>query len=560
MKFAGRWIAMAGFVILVLWKMIFYLTIIDTALGFSFLVLVPLLLEEVIHEGERNRAEKWLYQVMLCSLPFAGAGVIAVTLPPGRDAGWWAAVWLFYTMLIAFGGLMRLLGRGIRPREETVIDAGLIYIAVGGVWLVLASGGFAPFLPYSGTIVQLTAIHFHYAAFVLPLVTGFFGRYLAAERKQRIGKPYLILTVGVMAGPFLVALGLDQGPPTEVFTVGLYVLILAWLCIWWLWISVDFKGWVKIGLRAASLLLLMTMVFSFTYSLGLMKETYWLGIDGMLKWHGAYNAFGFSLFAAMAWRGAHPSKRFEYTNFPVSRLRGNGYVGNDIIYDQGWTEVQTHAVGLVSEWEKLRSADFKPGRLDRTVKQFYTATGRFDMKAHVHWKKGFRRLSVWSHRMTSRMGQINIPLSGEVEMDGEIVSIADDKDGRNQVRAWIRRNKQTEAPIFTALYSSHRKMDEGYMNIGLPFPRGVMTGVLRPLNDDRNGLVLTSVLRDNAAGDEGVYFTLGDWTFRTPLKEVFHVEPGKEGELRATHHMSLGPVPFLEITYLLTKKNGGELD
>ncbi|UOQ44432.1 YndJ family protein [Halobacillus salinarum] len=449
-----------------------------------------------------------------------------------------------------FWGIMRLLGRGFSPIEETTIDIGFIYIAVGGGWLVLSSGGFADFLPYQEPIIQLTAIHFHYAAFVLPLVTGFFGRYLYASRKS-LGRAYTVLACGIMAGPFLVAIGLDQGPPLEVVTVGVYVILLAWLCSWWLIIARDLTQWSKVGLRLASVLLLMTMGFSFAYSLGLLMETYWLGIGGMLKWHGAVNSFCFSLLAVLAWRGVHPGKRYDYGDFPVSRIRGKGYVGDKAVYEYDWVNNFENVDGLISNWEDYNSHAFSSSKVSESVKHFYLSPENFQMKADIQWEKGFGSLSHLIYRITKRLGQINLPPNKVIDMEGEIVAIKDDEDGRKHVRAWIRRNAQTKEPIFTALYSSHEKDGERYMNIGLPFPRGTMTGVLRFLNQDNGGLILTSIRRKDAKGDEGVYFSLGDWTIRTPLREYFYVYENEKGLLSAYHYMSIGKLPLLKISYQL---------
>ncbi|TGB01903.1 YndJ family protein [Halobacillus salinus] len=555
MKKPGRWIALVGFILLIVWNSIFHMTRIDAALGFSFLVLVPLLVEEVVKHQE-NRAEQWLRAVMQTSLPFAGAGVISVTMPPGQEAGWWAFVWFFYTLMLAFGGLMRLAGRGVRPLEETVIDVGLLYIAVGGAWLVISQSGWASFLPYTQTIVQLTAIHFHYAAFVLPLVTGFFGRFRSAGnrvRKQYTERPYHVLCIGVLIGPFLVAIGLDQGPPVEVVTVGLYVLILIWLAVWWFWLSVELPSWGSSAIRLASLLLVGTMILSFAYSWGLMSEAFGVSIGQMVSYHGLVNAFGFSILVTLAWRKASPPQRHPFTTFPVSNLRQRGYVGNDAIYRNGWAETYRREEGLVPTWKVFRSHHFDPTHVHPDIRKFYLRTDQFTMEADVRWEKRFRAFSKLSCSVTRKFGQINLPLTGRMNMSGEIVSISDKQDGREQVRAWVRKNEKTDEPVFTALYSYHKRASETYMNISLPLPLGTMTGILRPEHDGREGLVLTSHLRPDSRGDEGVYLTFGSWTIRTPLREWFHVSV-RDGDLAARHQLAVWGIKFLTIDYILKEK------
>ena len=54
---------------------------------------------------------------------------------------------------------------------ELSIDAGLIYLVVGGIASVMVGADLRP-LGFSATIVLLTAAHFHYAGFVLPVIAA----------------------------------------------------------------------------------------------------------------------------------------------------------------------------------------------------------------------------------------------------------------------------------------------------------------------------------------------------------------------------------------------------
>ncbi|WP_431801756.1 YndJ family protein [Halobacillus andaensis] len=554
MKKSGVLLSSAGSVILILWLILFDMSIIDTALSFCFLILVPLLLEEVVRCNKNNRAERWISNVMVTSLPFAGAGLLSVALPPGREAGGWALVWLFFTVLLAVGGIMRLAGRGWLPVQETVIDIGLIYIAVGGVWLVLSSGGMGRFLPYSDTIVQLTAIHFHYAAFVLPILTGLFGRWLVSYKNGAAGTPYTVLAGAISLGPVFIAIGLDQGPPLEAILVAAYVGFLLWLALWWLWCSAEFPIGAKIAVRLSSFLLLITMGLSVLYSFGLMGGNYWPGIGDMVRWHGILNAFGFSLFSVLAWRSLQPGRNHIYTSFPVSNLRTRGYIGNEVIFKKGWAAGHLYEAGLLNDLYAYRSNDFAPEQVSSRIQNFYENTNRYSLTAEVEWKNGFRRLSKWIRKWTRKMGQINLPPSGSIVMEGEIVSIQDEEDGREGVRAWLRRDAETEEPIFTALYSSHIQSEVRYMNIALPLPFGIMTGVLRLTNDSEEGLIITSERKSNNTGDEGIYLTLGKWTMCLPLRECFYVREGADEKLEATHVIKWFTIPFIHINYKISMR------
>src|SRR5262249_26528248 len=90
---------------------------------------------------------------------------------PGPIAGSLALPWLLITVLVALFGLLRLLSHWRGQVEEWAIDAGLLYLAVGGGWLILSRLGARP-LDFGEPIILLTAGHFHYAGLALPILTG----------------------------------------------------------------------------------------------------------------------------------------------------------------------------------------------------------------------------------------------------------------------------------------------------------------------------------------------------------------------------------------------------
>ncbi|MGP4069672.1 YndJ family protein [Halobacillus sp. B29] len=546
MKNPGSWNALAGAFLFLIWVIFFQGSGIDLVLGFAFLVLVPLLLEEAVQSAEGSRPEKWLWNVMSCSLPFSAAGMIAISLPSGNEAGWWAAVWFFYTLLIAFGGFMRLLSRGLGPVEETVIDVGLIYIAIGGGWLVCSSAGWTGIFPYSETILQLNVVHYHYAAFVVPLVTGFFGRYRAEcnrIRKNFMVTPYLWLAVGVMAGSFITGPGLSLGAPFTSIAAGVYFLVLVWLCLWWFWLSVYFKLWIGMALRAASLLLLGTMLLALFTSLSIWLEVYWLQLNTIAGYHGLWIASVFSILSALAWRGVHAPQRHAYTVFPISHIRaGRGSINPTIDY-KPWAASHEYVTGLVHDWSPFNSPHFHSEHMDSLVKRWFLHTDNFHVQASIQWARGFRSIA-------DRISQWGLPPSGSVALQGEAISISDYKDGRNLVRAWITRNKQTKEPLNTALYSFHEHAGETYFNIGFPVPHGVLTVIGRVETDGTGGVMLETMRREDGRGDEGIYFTLGEWTMRLPVRGMFHVKKAETvGDLLGDLCLRLGYINLLHIQY-----------
>ncbi|MGP4076125.1 YndJ family protein [Halobacillus sp. K22] len=554
MKNPGSWNALAGAVLFLIWGIFFQGSGVDFALGFAFLVLVPLLLEETVQSADGNRAEKWLWSVMSCSLPFGAAGMIAVSLPSGYEAGWWAAIWFFYTLLVAFGGLMRLLGRGFGPIEETVIDVGLIYIAVGGGWLLCSRAGWTEVSPYSETIIQLSIAHYHYAAFVLPLVVGFFGRYRAEGnriRKNFMVTPYLWLATGVITGPLIVAVAFSIGDPFAPIAAGIYVLILSWLCLWWFWLSVYFKLWIGMALRSASLILLGAMVLSLLNNLNFWLEAYWLGVNRVFHYRGLWFALFFSILSALAWRGVHAPKRHAYTVFPISHIRPGRRIINPKIDCKPWAASHEYVTGLVHDWSPFNTRYFHSEDIAPLVKRWFLHTGDFHVQASIQWAKGFRSIA-------GRLSQWGVPPSGSMVLQGEAISISDYKDGRKSVRAWVTLNKQTKEPLNTALYSFHKHADETYFNIGFPVPHGILTVIGRLETDKEGGVHLETMLREDARGDEGIYFTLGEWTMRFPLRAMFHVKKARtEGDLVGDFYLRFGYVNLLAIQYQMKERRAG---
>src|SRR5262249_31700122 len=124
----------------------------------------------------------------------------AFLLPQGFLAAALAVPWLALTGLIALIGLGRIWQHGHGPLHELCMDAGLVYVAVGGAWAVLDRLGTRP-LGFESVIVLLTAIHFHYAGFVLPIVTGLAIREVGGRVAWGAG-------VGVIVGVPVVAAGI----------------------------------------------------------------------------------------------------------------------------------------------------------------------------------------------------------------------------------------------------------------------------------------------------------------------------------------------------------------
>src|SRR5262249_7945588 len=134
------------------------------------LVLVPLGLQNLVPRFERDMHRSWTIAARL-QLPAALLLSAAFLVDRGLVAAALALPWLGVSGLLAGVGLMKLRRSRLGSLQDFSAVMACIYLSVGSAWAVLDRAGFRP-LGFEPVIVLLTAIHFHYAGFVLPLLTG----------------------------------------------------------------------------------------------------------------------------------------------------------------------------------------------------------------------------------------------------------------------------------------------------------------------------------------------------------------------------------------------------
>lgn len=264
---------------------------------FAILVIVPLGLAVA---GD-DFGSLWLYKVVVFVQPFAalvtGASFFVAM---GLRAALLASAWLILTGLVALSGLSRLLARGVYPLHELSIDAGLLYLPVAAVWLVVYRFGVQPF-DYSETIILLTVVHFHFAGFAAPIIAGANGRVLATRKYPH--KLFAISIFAIVAAMPLVAAGITFTPlvgllGTLVLSAGL--VLLAVLTLGWVLPSVGSKG-KRLLLVVAALSSCAGMVLACLYAYSLVANVLILKIPTMAMTHGILNAFGFVTLSLLVW-------------------------------------------------------------------------------------------------------------------------------------------------------------------------------------------------------------------------------------------------------------------
>ena len=205
------------------------------------------------------------------------------------DAGWLAALlsvpWLVFTALIALAGLGRTLSRKHLLEPGIGADAGLMFVVVGGAWLTISRAGLNP-LGFSDAIVQLTAVHFHYAGFALPIVAGF-----TATRLQRSA----LVPIAVIVGVPLTAAGITAGgwlewvAATAMALAGIATAALLIRC------GANARGVARALTITAGVALATGMTLAIGWAWAVRFGWNFLGLESMAATHGSLNALGFGL-------------------------------------------------------------------------------------------------------------------------------------------------------------------------------------------------------------------------------------------------------------------------
>ncbi|MFD2043882.1 YndJ family protein [Ornithinibacillus salinisoli] len=444
-----------------------------------------------------------------------------------------AMIYFGFTMAIALIGLRRFLHRGFEQLEEGLIDAGLIYLAIGGGWFFAFEVGIDT--GFSSILTWLTAIHFHYSAFLLPIFVGFLGR---------LYKPKLYLIIGflILVSPIIVALGITFSPIIEVLSVILYIIGIYGLIVltYRTPFHVSLQKWlIRISFAAVGI----TILFSLLYAVGNSTKLFTVTIDFMLRFHGITNAVVFASIGIIGWYIFLPPTTYKKRSFPISSLRGGGTIGEDFFKGK---EDNQHYQGLVDNMA-VYEPTIDVATLSPTIKDFYENTNQYRLFAEVKWKGWFRPFAAIYRAISRTTRQLNLPLSSKrMEMTGDITSINDELDGRNETRAWLR--KADGETVFVALYSYHQTDGKTYMNIALPLPGSTMVGVLH-LKQKGSHLELSSKQASRTETDPGIYLAIREYLLKLPLEEDFQVKEIEHGVLQAQHHMKIFTFPFLTINY-----------
>lgn len=295
--------AAAGGAVWVAWALTVQPSWTSCLLMLSPFVLVPLGLGLAGRPGAGPSTQA-LARLQLAAGPAALFAALAFIFDRGAVAATMTLPWLAVGLAAGVIGAGRFLSR--RRLDPTIgIDAALVFLTVGAGWLTISRAGANP-LGFGDEIVQLTAVHFHYAGFALPLVAG-----LAAHQSGR----GLFVPAWVIVGVPLTAAGITFGGALEsvaatvMATGGLATAALVGCT------AAIQRGAARVLLRVAAVSLTAGMALALGWAWSIRFGWTYLDLTEMARWHGTLNAIGFG-FAALT--GLHLTKATE--GVPVEHL------------------------------------------------------------------------------------------------------------------------------------------------------------------------------------------------------------------------------------------------
>ncbi len=475
-----------------------------------------------------------------------------------------------FTGLVALHCALRFLersggGPGAFRFTETCVDASGVFLVVGGIWLALDR--FASIQTgFASTIVQLTAVHFHFAGCSAALITGLVGRVLVSNGGVLPG-PFALASSGALLGPVLTALGIAFSRRLEVSGAVIFALSMCALAVSLVAVAVlpRVRMVARVLLVPAALGLLVAMGLAIVFAVSTATGRPMLSIPDMVRTHGVLNAGLFAAGATLALL-LLPAPPVCREPPPFSRLRAGLRVGGDFFDRRGLVLPASRAgkaaptpQGLCDSLDSFRGQDLDPDRLPPEIRRFYEETARYRLDVRARWSALFRLPGLFYKPLSRRMGQMNFPTGGgrpEERMDSRILPLSDEADGRSNVRAWVRTFETTGECIYAAAYSQHRDAGRTYMNIAFALPGVNLTSILRLSNcladDGTEGLELTTrPPPGEVPGGEGIYLVLPfgqerPFGIRLPMNETIVV---RAGGLAARHEMWLCGHRFLTLHY-----------
>jgi len=549
--------------------------VVEWILASSALVIIPLGLKAAIQDAGPYHPS-FLWKLAVYSQPIAGISLaLSLFVEVGILSGILSLIWAVNSVLIFLIGLKKILLRGLYIHEETFIDIGLIYLPVGAVWYSASRWGI-DLLGFSSFIVTLTAVHFHIAGMGASVMTGQLGRVV----KHKNPAAYLAAGSIISSTPILVAAGINSSPIVEVIMACLLaagVAVLAVLTIRTLPYKFSndpssVRKFLYATLGASQSISLLTMILACTFAYGEYREQAWIPLESMVTYHGILNYFGF-LAPSLVCLGLLDTRRSNIEEYiPFQNLFGSSYIGADFFKANHLINFENgRRKGLYDDFISLFQIEALRGSANQTIIRYFEDTSNVALVCQPRWLAGFKWLSLLVHYIGRRLGQLTLPLNGEVPIINSELHSLNKRAGLTTNPVSCIRTYEDGTPMHVTSYSTHRISNRTYMNISLPIPLGQLHSILGintiPGNSKFTGLKLSSKSQQKL--DTGLWLDFKFFRIKIPLHETLEMwdsESPKEinnlgigitqDNSSIAHHTFwfLG-IKCLELNYAVIKKN-----
>jgi hypothetical protein len=267
---------------------------------FCSLILVPLTMELTLATSAEAPASN--PDLMHQTPFFALFTVISCLVPAGIPGAFFSSPWLVLTASVAFQG-SKLVLRGLKNQnwEELLTGGGSMYLLVGGAWFFLARAGISP-LHFSAEIVMLTALHFHVAAYVLPIFVSLCLRKIGPGAKRM--RRFQFISSALLFLPAVIGLGITfdrtlEGAAALLFAFSIFGFVLL---VWPLLIPSFTSRASRVLIMTSLCALSISMALGIAFAAGRLTDLFFIPIDFMAMTHGFFNTVGFGGLGLWAFR------------------------------------------------------------------------------------------------------------------------------------------------------------------------------------------------------------------------------------------------------------------
>lgn len=441
----------------------------------------------------------------------------------------------------------RIRRRGPYIALEAFLDVAYLMLLGHFVWILAYLAEIA-FLGFDSLYELLTAIHFAFAGFILPIcLVGTTMDLTIAGSWRKLAS---ICFIAYLLGFFTVALGIYLNPSLEVFgaltmaisgslifvTIGRHLNQKKTLFQWY----------------AITAIFFVTSIFMSSYSLRSVWPPF-LKLNEMIYFHGFVNAFVLCPALLLFLSNRKKTFSFDYTAPPLSQIVGWKKISEGFI--KALKDDSKVVCGLTDSFESFNGDDFVATSVDPLIRKFYENIEAFNMDVSMKWSFPFSIGSGLYRRFSRNAQQFNFPSSPSMQaLKSLIIGIKDEEDGRSGVRAWVRSYVDSGEFIYFALYSQHSGHGRTYMNIAFPWLKSQLTSILFLKNYDESGVRLSTVNDRLKPGYEGIYIKTSKFWFRVPMNENIDVWRSEE-TIVGRHVVWIFGIPLLKLSYLIKERN-----